>query len=93
MPNEATQKGIDKQWERKAKWIEIENKRHYCKGNLKAIVKDLKKKIKEGKCGTDCQEEIKSDTALVKKNCGKKAAKKFEKDLGIKLKDNIVLKF
>ena len=89
----SAQKSIDKHWERKAKWIEIENKRHYCKGNLKAIVKDLKTRIKSGKCGKDCQDEIKLDVKGVKKNCGDKAAKKFEKDIGIKLEDNMVLKF
>ena len=89
----STQKSIDNHWKRKAKWIEIENKRYYCQENLKAIVKDLKARIKSGKCGIHCQDEIKLDVKGVKKNCGDKAAKKFEKDIGIKLEDNIVLKF
>ena len=93
MPTAATQKSIDKHWKRKAKMIEIENKRHTCGPVLKHIKKELKKKIKEGKCGTDCQDEIKLDTENIKKNCGDDAAKKFEKDIGIKLEDNIVLKF
>ena len=95
MPTEKTQSIIDKHMERKAKMIEIENKRHTCGPVLKNIKKRLKKQIEEGKCGKDCQDEIKGDIKNIKDNCGDKAAKKFEKEIGMKPKfeDNIKLKF
>ena len=93
MPTSATQKSIDAHMKRKVKMIEIGNKRHTCGPVLKHIKEEYKKKIKEGKCGKKCIEEIKGNIKNFKDNCGDKAVKKFEKEIGIKLEDNIVLKF
>ena len=93
MPTEAPQRSIDKHWERKAKMIAIANKKYTCGENYKYIVKELQGRIQSGKCDGDCIEEIKGYIEDVKKNCGPKKAKKFEKDIGIKLEDNMVLKF
>ena len=93
MPTAATQKSIDAHMKRKVKMIEIANKKYTCGENYNYIKERTKKKIKEGKCGVGCQEEIIGEIENIKKNCGDKKAKKFKKEIGIKLKDNIVLKF
>ena len=102
MPTKRTQDIIDAHKKRAQRMIDLEikrveraNKKYTCTKSVPHIKKELKKKIKSGKCGGDCIEEIKNDIKLVEENCGPEAAKKFEKDIGMepKFEDNIKLKF
>ena len=92
---EAHKKRAEKLRELEIKRIERANKKYTCTKSVPHIKKELKKRIKEGKCERECMKEIIEDIKLVEKNCGKKAAEKFEKDIGMKPKfeDNIKLKF
>lgn len=102
MPTKKTQDIIEAHKKRAQRLIDLElkrveraNKKYTCTKSVPHIKKELKKRIKEGKCERECFKEIIEDIKLVEKNCGKKAAEKFEKDIGMKPKfeDNIKLKF
>ena len=62
--------------ERGKRWAAITQKKDYC-DNVKWLANKHKKDIKDGKCGVNCQEEIKELLKDTKKNC-KRNVKKVE---------------